>query len=160
MLRLTLMGALLTAGCLDKDETTEDDDEGGSIWVEDPDAADPNAPVIKDADAWCYYHDTGDPRYIWVAALEVSDPQGTDTIQSFFTGVTVYDSAGDEMFTESLTCGDGSCTGTWREDTYAPDIMTCTKADEFTLEFVIYDEEGNASEPYEVTGREGSSASG
>jgi len=159
MLRLTLMGVLLAAGCTDK-ESTEEDDEGGSIWVDDPDAADPDAPVVQDADAWCYYHDTGDPRYIWVAALEVSDPQGTDTIQSFFTGVTVYDSAGDEMFTESLTCGNGDCTGTWREDTYSPDTMYCSDATDYTLEFVIYDEEGNPSEPYSITGRTGSDASG
>ena len=160
MLRLAILGLLLAPGCGDKAEEEDDDDEGGSIWVEDPDAADPNAPVIQDADAWCYYHDTGDPRYIWVAALDVSDPQGTDTIQAFFTGVTVFDSSGAEMFTESLTCGDGACTGTWRQDSYSPDIMYCSDASDYTLEFIIYDEEGNVSEPVTVNGREGNDAAG
>ena len=160
MFRLSLLGFLLASGCGDKEEIEEDDEEGGSIWVDDPNAADPDAPVIQDADAWCYYHETGDPRYIWVVALDVSDPQGIDTIQAFFTGVTVYDSSDEEMFTESLTCGGGECSGTWREDTYSPAIMTCTSATDFTLEFVIYDEEGNPSEPYSITGRQGSGASG
>jgi hypothetical protein len=160
MLRLAILGLLLAPGCGGKAVDDDDDDEGGTIWVDGPDEADPDAPVIQDADAWCYYHDTGDPRYIWVALLEVSDPQGTETIDPFFTGVTVYDSSGEEMFTESLTCGNGECTGTWREDSYSPAIMTCTSAGDFMLEFVIYDEEGNPSTPLTVTGREGSSASG
>lgn len=158
MLRLSLFGLLLVSGCTDK--TAEEDDGGGSLWIEDPTAVDPDAPLILSVDAWCYRHDLDESQAIWSAWVSATDPQGADTIESLFDGITVYDSTDSVLFTEPLTCADGQCTGSWREDSHAPDLMHCDAPEYYTLEFIVIDEEGFISAPHTITGRAGTDASG
>ena len=162
MLRFTLGISLFSLVACNGNKVEEDDDDGNNSIFDDTGADDtggfndPEAPVIEVADAWCYLHKTGDQAYFWVANLEVDDPQGQDTIESFYEGVTVL-SSDTELFSEYLVCGDGECTASWAESQYG---MACGNAESYTLRFQLTDEDGNLSEPVEVTGRTGTDASG
>ena len=169
MLRLVLCGLPLLAmlGCGDdtKEDDDDDNDDDVGLNLEDSGAAaeaDPDAPVISAVDAWCYEHSTGQARTIWVVSVRVDDPQGTETIESFFDGVTVFEGS-TELFQEALTCVDGDCTGTWNEEYEGDDdsfVVSCASASDYTIQVVVEDEDGNLSLPAEVVGRQGTSASG
>lgn len=167
---LTLLPMLaLTVGCAGDKEGDNDDEDGsaddtggagegdgsGSGSGGSPDG---ETPYIVEADAWCYLHDTGDTAYFWIAEAIAEDPQGTDTLESFYTeGVDIY--AGDALIaTYALVCDEnGTCTASWNQD---QDGVSCASADSYTISIAVMDEDANISESAEVAGREGSSSSG
>jgi hypothetical protein len=119
-------------------------------------STDGESPWIDSADAWCYLHEKGDSYYNWIAELTVDDPQGDDTVESFFEGLTVY--YGDtEMATYYLVCGDGTCNATFKE---SENSVLCSSAEEYTMSFRIIDGDDNWSDAYEIAGREGTSSAG
>ncbi len=118
--------------------------------------ASPDAPVITDGDAWCYQHTTGDKRWIWVATATATDPQGLDTIQSFATDAVRVFQGDTEIASYAITCLKGECTTTFDE----ADGVSCAQASSYTVVIRVVDEDDNWSEPYEVTGRQGTDASG
>ncbi len=117
-----------------------------------------DAPTIVDADAWCYQHKTGEKFYQWALNATVSDPQGADTIPGLLSDAVTVLFNGSAVASYPITCSDdGDCFGSFNE---TDDGIACQSASSYTIQFVIVDEDDNASEPYEVEGREGSSAAG
>ena len=164
---LTLLPVFaLNVGCAgDKDGDKDDEDDavddtggGEGDGTSDGGSNDGETPYIVEADAWCYLHDTGDTAYFWIAEAIAEDPQGTDTLESFYTeGVEVY--AGDALIaTYALVCDEnGTCTASWNQD---QDGVSCASADSYTISIAVMDEDANISDSAEVAGREGSSSSG
>ncbi len=166
MRRALLFAALplltLSIACGDKDD---DDDEGGDDTASDDSggggsggSTDGVSPWIMEADAWCYLHETGDTAYYWVAEAVADDPQGVATLEAFtMDAVKVY--SGDaEVSSQALVCSEnGVCSASFNGDNEG---VSCSSADSYTFAIVVTDEDGNTSEVSEVTGREGSSASG
>ena len=169
---LLTLSALLTIGLSacngDKDTTdtgAEDggdgeggSDDGGEGGDEGDDGSgDGISPTILEADSWCYEHPKSDATYIWMASATVDDPQGLDTMESFFEGVVV--STSDiEVATYSMVCTDGgSCTTSWNQN---EDGIACSNAEAYQISIMVVDEDGNWSEAVEVTGRVGSDAEG
>ena len=65
---------------------------------------------------------------------------------------------GTDFASYPLTCADdGDCIGSFKE---ADDGVACGSASAYTIRFIIVDEDDNASEPYEVEGRQGTSPAG
>ncbi|NOY27207.1 MAG: hypothetical protein GXP62_15165 [Oligoflexia bacterium] len=124
--------------------TTGSTDAGAST------TADPEAPVVTSVDAWCYAHKTGQVDYIWQVDLTYTDPQGDDTAQAYFNGMTV--SQGGTVVAEyDLTCPDpGVCGGSFRQSL---DQVVCAKASSYTIAVRVLDEDDNWSEPAETAGR-------
>lgn len=159
----TFLIALLTvgglAGCSHNtkgDDSSSAGDTGHNGGGDDT-SVDSDAPVIQSADAWCYSASTGEVTETYVAKAIVTDPQGTDTLQSFYQGLTVLQ-GGMTLADEYLSClSDGTCTGGFQASSYG---MTCASATQYTFRFVVADEDGNTSEPVEVTAREGTDATG
>ena len=115
------------------------------------------SPSILSADSWCYEHPKSDATYIWMAAAEVTDPQGLDTLESFFDGVVVSTS-GVEVATYAMVCtSGGDCSTSWNQN---EDGIACSNAEAYEIQITVVDEDGNWSESVQVTGRVGSSAEG
>lgn len=131
-------------------ESGEGGDDGG-------DGGDGISPSIVEADSWCYEHPKSDATYIWVASATVDDPQGLDTLENFFEGVSV--STNDvEIATYSMVCTDGGdCTTSWNQN---EDGIACSNAEAYEISISVQDEDGNWSDPVVVTGRVGSDAEG
>jgi hypothetical protein len=163
MLALSL--AVLAFGCnRDKDDDNDDDtggssNDGGFGGGNDggTGGGDADAPEVEALDAWCYQHNTGDEAYFWIATVTADDPQGADTLESFFEGITVS-SAGTEVARYSLVCTqDGACTASWNETEHG---VLCSDATSYTISASVIDDEGNWSEPMEVTGKQCGDSSG
>jgi len=133
-------------------------DEGGGEGGGGGGGPDPDRPVVTGADAWCYQHTTGDHRWIWVATVTATDPQGVETIQPVTTdGIATY-SGGSAQSSHALVCdANGACTSSWDVDESG---MDCDRASDFTLVITVLDEDAKRSAPYETVGRQGSSAEG
>lgn len=146
MLKALPAGTLVLAGC-----TVALEDTGGG----EP-AGGATAPTILDADAWCYTKG-GDPAE-WVADLYADDPQGADTLQSFFSnGVTVL-SAGETVATYELACvSNGHCSSNWSE---SEDGILCENASSWIIRLRVVDVDGNWSDPVDRVGRQGTNATG
>ena len=106
-------------------------------------------PSILTADAWCYFHKTGEQFYNWDAAASVEDPQGADSVTG---GTLLVLQGGAEVVTHLLACNADSarCTTTFQEDSEG---VLCADAPTYTFQFIVVDEDGNLSAPVEVTGR-------
>jgi hypothetical protein len=132
-----------TSTGLDTDADTDTDTDV------DTDTAAAERPVITTADAWCYFHDTGDQFWNWDAACEVTDPQGA---RSLDTGALVVLRDGAEVHSGVLACNrdTGRCTTTFRED--ATGVM-CADATSYQFRFTVTDEDGYVSDPVEIAGR-------
>ena len=119
---------------------------------------DPDRPIITEADAWCYLHTTGDERWIWVATVLATDPQGVDTIQPVTTDGIATFWGGSALSTHALVCDpSGECTSSWDADESG---MDCSVAGDFTVVFTVLDEDAKRSAPFEAAGRQGNSAEG
>lgn len=131
------------------DSVTEAVSEGEADTDTAAGVTDGETPTILGADAWCYFHTTGDQYYNWDAAASVSDPQGPDTLSG---GTLVALRDGEEVVTHLLACdGDAArCTTTFREDS---DGILCEDADSYTFRFTVVDEDDHVSGPVEVVGR-------
>ena len=132
-------------------ESGEGGDDGGN------DGGDGISPSIVEADSWCYEHPKSDATYIWVASATVDDPQGLDTLENFFEGVSV--STNDVIVAAySMVCTDGGdCTTSWNQN---EDGIACSNAEAYDISITVQDEDGNWSEAVVVTGRVGSDAEG
>ncbi len=160
MLPLALFLAL--AGCLPTDIDTGDkhDDtgaEGDADTDTDADTDLGDLPVVEDADAYCLFNDSSTQYYYWIVQCTADDPQGADTLAEFSDewkhAVTVRTTEGSEIASYELICdGDGDCTGTFYQDDHG---VSCASASSYIFAFVVYDQDGNASEAFEVVGREG-----
>ena len=137
------------------DSGSEGGDEGGS--GSGGGTSDGVSPSILSADSWCYEHPKSDATYIWMAAAEVTDPQGLDTMESFFDGVVVSTS-GVEVASYAMVCTNGGdCTTSWNQN---EDGIACSNAEAYEIIITVVDEDGNWSDSVEITGRTGSSAEG
>ena len=161
-----LIPASVSLGCgSDKEDETghiDDDNETETSTVTTgtttSGTSDPDAPQILNADAWCYLHKTGDKYYQWALTAEITDPQGTETIPGLLMDAVTVVFNGTDFASYPLTCADdGDCIGSFKE---ADDGVACGNAAAYTIRFVVTDEDDNASAPYEVEGREGSSPAG
>ena len=156
---ITFLAALAALACSSGKGTTGDDTGSGDDTGDSGDSGnDGVSPTIESADAWCYQHTVGDKFYQWIAVAEADDPQGVDTLESLaMEGVTVLQ--GDAVVAiYPLTCDQaGSCLTTWKEN---DDGISCSNATSYTIQIVVQDEDGNTSNVAEVTGRQGTDASG
>ncbi len=133
------------------------DTDGDTDADGDGDTDSDSAPTVEEADAYCLYNDSSTQYYYWIVTCSADDPQGADTLAAFGDEwehlVTVYGEGGGEVASYPLICdGDGDCTGTFEE---GDDSVICTSATSYTFSFVVYDQDGNGSEAFEVVGREG-----
>ena len=161
MRRITLLLALGALACLPTNIDTgpKGDDTGEADTDTDTDADTDStaAPVIEEADAYCLYNDSSTQYYYWVVQCKADDPQGDDTLADFGAEwahtVTVRGTEGTDIASYELSCNDdGDCTGTFYESDYG---VICTSASDYIFGFVVYDQDGNASELFEVVGRQG-----
>ena len=162
LLALFSLAALSCSGS-DKDgvdsgaEGGEGGEEGGGEGGSGGGSSDGISPSILSADSWCYEHPKSDATYIWMATAEVTDPQGLDTMESFFDGVTVSTS-GVEVATYAMVCTNGGdCSTSWNQN---EDGIACSNAEAYEITITVVDEDGNWSDSVQVTGRSGSSAEG
>lgn len=86
----------------------------------------------------------------WTFTINVDDPQGADTVKS--GEVTVLSAEGGELATYVLACGSGQCFGQFRA---SYDGIGCSLEGEVTLRFVVTDEDGNASDPWDYDTAQG-----
>ena len=141
----------------ENDTSSSQDGPGGSDTQQ---PADPNAPSVTEADAWCYTQ--GDPVNVdyWAFSATVTDPQGVDTIESFMIEGISFELAanGSQVKTIALVCDpSGACTGSESTDTVG---VGCIQATDYQATFTVTDADGNASQPFTIPCREGSSAAG
>ncbi len=128
----------------DADTDTDTDADGDT---------DQDAPWVLSADAYCYYHETGDTYWQWEANCNFDDPQGMDTIATYHEDdrVAVFSSSGAEVASYQLVCTtEGGCYGSFRAE---EDGIGCETASSWTFSFTVADEDDNVSQPYEVQGR-------
>ena len=136
---------------------TNTDTDGHTDTDTDTDTGpDGHPPTVSNADAVCYYNDSSPSYWYWLVYCQFDDPEGRDTIASFYSGfeheVTVLQE-GTQVARYTLACGEGGdCSAGFDED---DDGILCSSASSYTFRFVVYDEDGNASEPVEVNGRAG-----
>jgi hypothetical protein len=86
---------------------------------------------------------------VWQMELTVDDPQGADTVASVGR-VSVLNDRGGELAAYDIACNDGSCFGSIRADY---DGITCALSGSLTFRFVVTDEDGNPSAPYDAAAR-------
>lgn len=165
---LALMSLMVACGDKDEDEGEDEDeddtasdgdtDSGGSTGGDTSSGAGPE-PVILEADAWCYTPGGSVEGDFWGLKALVEDPQGNDTMPGLQAeAVRVDSSAGGTLTTMAMVCDSlGTCTGS---DSVSNLGFGCGSADSQTFVFTITDEDGNASEPVSVAGRQGSTAEG
>ena len=117
-----------------------------------------NAPIISEADAWCYTQEASGTD-TWGFTATASDPQGTDTIESFMpTGISFQSTSGAEVKTIALVCDtSGDCTGS---EAVATVGIGCTQASDYQAAFTVEDIQGNSSSVYIAPCREGTGATG
>lgn len=173
VLPLTLLGCGPSAGGSDTGTENADGNDGfadltdgtdGTSGASDgTDGSDgttsSDAPVVTAGDAWCYEHSTGDVVFLWKVELAFSDPQGLDTINTFFDDGVVVEQGGAEVARYALTCSaaDGTCSGGFNE---AANGVSCANASSYTLQIQVVDEDGNWSAPLSLPGRQGTGPTG
>ncbi len=160
-MRTTLL-ALILLGCdpMEIDTGDKNPDTGESDTDADTDADGDtdqgDAPYVEEADAYCLFNDSSEQYYYWIVNCKADDPQGDDTLADFgdewehTVSVRLVDT---DVASYPLICDDdGDCTGTFYESDHG---VACASASNYIFAFVVYDQDGNASEPFEVVGREG-----
>ena len=154
MNRMFAVGLLVTILGCNGDKSGDGDgdgDTGSSGGDGGTSAGDDSTPEVEALDAWCYQHSTGDEAYFWIASVTADDPQGADTLESFFEGIAVS-TGGSEVARYSMVCTqDGACTASWNETEHG---VLCSDATSYTIAAQVVDDEGNWSEPNEVTGKQ------
>ncbi len=144
-----LLPWLLAFACAGSKDDSATDTDTDTDTDADTDTDPGERPTILTADAWCYFHKTGDQFYNWDAAASVEDPQGADSLTG---GSLLVLQGGAEVVTHLLACNADTarCTTTFREDS---DGVLCADASTYTFRFTVVDEDGNSSAPVEVAGR-------
>jgi hypothetical protein len=142
-----LFVALLAAGCTGKDSPSGEDDSGSSSGTDDTADTD-TLPDVKPevqevTDTECYAD--SDSVEHWSVAISVSDPQ--DDVAGMGSTVTILDGS-DELASYALACLPDSCSGSWSS---AADGIDCATGAGKTFRFVIVDEMGNESDPFDYT---------
>lgn len=149
--------ALLPTGCagggkVDADSVATDTSPETDADIDaDTDAdtdVDMESPVLSSAEAWCYFHETGEQFYNWYTACTATDPQDTDTLEG---GELLVSRDGETVVERRLACNrdTGVCSTSFRED---QEGVICTEASAYRFAFVVVDEDGNESDPMEVSG--------
>lgn len=101
----------------------------------------PDGPVLTDCEAVCAFHPTGDQFFQWSMGCDVTDPQGVETIQVF--GELLIHQGGLEVATAVLACGDGVCSGGFREDGLEDVVISCDDPAAYSFTFVAKDLENH-----------------
>jgi hypothetical protein len=160
--RWTFALLLLTACGKDDAETGQEGEDGDADTDTDADGdadgdtdgdTDTNpawSPVVLTADAWCYHHATGKEFNQWLADCTYDDPQGVETVSTMQGNSLGVLSSGTEVAVYALACRDGACNGSFKEE---EDGVLCDSAASYTVRFVVMDEDGHRSAPYDVQGR-------
>lgn len=138
--------AVLLLGCTgnkdsgstgDDSNTTSDDSSGG-----DDSSPGDVKPKVKSVDTLdCTTQQSAND--VWSFTISVDDPQGAETVR---TGTVEVKVSGTTLADYTLACRDGMCIGSWRSDY---DGIDCTYEGRATLVFVVEDEDGNQSAPFE-----------
>ena len=117
--------------------------------------ADDVSPTIVSADGCCYENLSGDSAFFWTFQISADDPQGADTINNFFAdGILVF--SGDaQVASYYLACAEGSCVGSFNQN---EDNIACGNATAYTVKVQVVDNDGNWSTPYEIAGRQSTTA--
>jgi hypothetical protein len=127
--------------------------------VDETENGDPNpdAPDIYAGDVYCCRHTTGAEAWYWFVSVQVSDPQGPDTLADGGPEspheVNVLGLSGSPLaeYGGGLTCDDkGECHTSWNENV---DGIDCEGAENYTIEVIVGDRDGHLSEPWEDLGR-------
>ncbi len=116
------------------DSTTDSHD--GTDDTAHPDDVSPTI-VSVDTVNCAEYQSAGES---WDLALTVDDPQGATTVSD--GTVSVLSSAGGELASYVLACGNGQCFGSFRAEY---DGIGCSSQGDVTLRFIVTDAEGHAS---------------
>lgn len=110
----------------------------------------PQLPSVRDVDAWCYQHTTGDHDFVWMVTAIADDPQGTDTLAPMVDGIEVIGDNGEHQIYTVVCTPEGDCFGSWLE---SDDGVSCTDAGSYTVHLAVMDEDGNWSATQDVRGR-------
>ena len=134
----------------------EDLNEPEDSAEEEPD---PNAPQILSADAWCYPGGDSTGGFWWSFTATATDPQGADTLQSLISdAIVVRTSAGGDLAKLDMVCSPtGECLTSMSEEQLG---AACEQASTFTAIFTLIDEDGYASDPLEISCRQGTDPAG
>lgn len=124
------MWVILLGACTAHDD--DDDDRDHS-------AADVAPSVVGVEPPTCFEAESAGE--VWQAAFTVVDPQGEATVHE---GTLAVLDGTTELATYPTMCSDGLCSGSFRE---VYDGIACSF--EGTFRFVVTDEDGNASAPYD-----------
>jgi hypothetical protein len=142
MIRIAPLLALLAAcadGKVDLGQDSASDPTGDETT-----GAGADAPVVESVSyADCSANVDGVDT--WFVEIAVSDPQGVGDIASTGSTVTVVD-GGQDLATYDLACYSDACSGTWMASW---DDIDCATGEESIFRFVVVDDFGNASEPYD-----------
>ena len=136
-------------------------DDGGGGGDDGGGGPNPDAPTILALDVYCCNPAAGPKSWYWVLEAQASDPQGNDTLAPVGADsgneVNVYGSggAGGQALAEygaGLHCDDkGVCNASWQQQT---DNIVCSNAENYQIELIVADEDGNQSEPSTVPGKQ------
>lgn len=129
-------------------EPLEDDDEEHALVLTNPDDTDGFSPYVIEGEMICNPGSTSpDTLNIVVRA---GDPQGTDTLDSDGS-LSGYAASGEALFEGLLMpCNtSGDCTAGFTINDYPG--LDCDSAWDYAFFATVMDEEGNVSEPGEVT---------
>lgn len=163
MRTLSILSLLsLTLACGEKGSETEEtdtatDNSSDSLFDNtDPDEeVDENAPIISNADAWCYVVGGSTEGEQWGFKFSFDDPQGVENVPRLQMGaIQILNSAG--VSTASL---DPACNRDTKEcsaNIFSTQVGTgCDAATTISVKFQITDEDGNTSNSITVDGRQG-----
>ena len=82
---------------------------------------------------------------LWSVSVTVTDPQGADTLSSMDSTVSVvYED--NTLASYAMACGTGTCFGSWQAN---DDNIDCDLGYDSIFRFIIIDEEGYESLPFE-----------
>ena len=163
MRTLSILSLLsFTLACGEKGSETEEidtatDSSSDSLFDNtDPDEeVDENAPIISNADAWCYVVGGSTEGEQWGFKFSFDDPQGVENVPRLQMGaIQILNSAG--VSTASL---DPACNRDTKEcsaNIFSTQVGTgCDAATTISVKFQITDEDGNTSNSITVDGRQG-----
>ena len=120
-----------------------------------------DAPTILMLDVYCCNPASGQPAWYWVLEAQVSDPQGNDTIADpepdNGNEVNVFGAGGGGTplaeYGLGFSCDDkGVCGASWQQQ--ADNIMCDGAAENYEIELIVADEDGNRSDPETVPGKQ------
>ena len=84
-----------------ENDTSSSQDSPGDTDTQEP--ADPNAPSVTEADAWCYTQGGSTNVDYWAFSATVTDPQGVDTVESFMTEGISFELAANGSQVKTIT---------------------------------------------------------